>query len=107
VFKEIKSAIDKIKARGGDVVFIRTPASGPMEDATMAAYPREVYWDALLAYTGIPGIHYRDYPQTSRFVCPEWSHLSSVDALTYTQHLARILQTEKGWRFPRTPTTKL
>jgi len=98
VFKEIKTSVDKIRSRGGQVMFIRTPASGPMEDATKAAYPRNKYWDQLLAYTQADGIHYEDDPVTSKMICPEWSHLSSKDAEVYTRALIKSLQS-KGWKF--------
>lgn len=101
VFKEIKTSVDKIRSRGGEVIFVRTPASGPMEEATKAAYPRNIYWDGMLKYTNTQGIHYADYPATAHFICPEWSHLSSKDAISYTKQLARILQDEKRWRFPK------
>jgi len=105
VFKEIKTSIDKIRSRGGQVIFTRTPASGPMEDATKAAYPRKKYWDQLLAYTKTDGIHYEDDPVTANMICPEWSHLSSSDAIIYTQALIRSLQS-KGWKFKNTNTIK-
>ncbi|MBA2500292.1 MAG: hypothetical protein H0V30_11250 [Chitinophagaceae bacterium] len=97
----VKSAVDKIKSRGGQVLFVRTPASGPMEVGTRAGYPRDQYWDQLLKYTNSPGIHYEDYPETSGFICPEWSHLAPKDAVTYTQHLIKTLRTEKNWSFAK------
>jgi hypothetical protein len=96
VFAEIRSSVDKIKSRGGDVIFIRTPSSGPMAAAENAAYPRRNYWDALLSYTQTGGIHYADYPETKNMVCPEWSHLAPPDVIKYTDHLVKRLG-EKGW----------
>jgi hypothetical protein len=100
VFREVKEAIDKIRARGGQVVFVRPPSSGTFLESESAAYPRIKYWDAMLAFTNTPGIHFADYASTSNFTCPEWSHLTPEDVLTYTRELVRILETEKGWRFP-------
>ncbi|HMJ48786.1 MAG TPA: hypothetical protein VK498_15750 [Ferruginibacter sp.] len=96
VFKQVKSNIDKIKSRGGRVIFVRTPASGPFEAATKITHPRSKYWDPMLAYTNTEGIHYSDYPATDHFICPEWSHLSPSDAITYTTELVKTLK-EKGW----------
>jgi hypothetical protein len=59
---------------------------------------RDKLWDPLLAITNTPGIHFKDYPETSNYVCPEWSHLSYADAINYTTHLVRQLQ-QKGWTF--------
>ena len=62
VFKEMKDAADKIRARGGKVVFVRMPSSGTYWESESAAYPRDQYWEPLLKYTNTPGIHYADYP---------------------------------------------
>lgn len=104
VFKEVKDAIDKIRARGGQVVFVRPPSSGGFLETENAVYPRKDYWDEMLKYTNTPGVHYLDYPKTANFVCPEWSHLAPADVITYTDELIRILQEEKGWRFPKMAT---
>jgi hypothetical protein len=96
VFKELKSAIDKIKARGGKVLFVRTPSSGGYIETENIVYPRQAYWDAMLDYTQTEGIHFTDYPETSNFICPEWSHLSSRDVLIYTKELIKELN-QKSW----------
>ena len=106
VFKEIKTGVDKIKARGGEVIFVRTPSSGVYIETEQVAYPRKEYWDGLLAYTGCKGIHFEDYPEIAHFICPEWSHLNSADAVIYTKTFIRILEQEKGWKFPNTSKTQ-
>lgn len=105
-FKQIKTFTDKIRSRGGSVVFVRPPSNGDYLETENRVFPRQAYWDRLLAYTNVSGIHYADYPQTAHFVCPEWSHLAPKDGVKYTTQLVRILQEEKGWRFPKksTPT---
>ncbi len=95
----IKVATDKIKSRGGQILFIRNPSSGPMLQNEMKGFSRTHYWDRLLAVTGCPGIFYADYPSLSHFVCPEWSHLKPADAVIYTKSLIGILQKNKGWTF--------
>lgn len=101
IFNSVKVNIDKIKGRGGEVLFIRPPSSGQVLQTELKKYPRNLYWDRLLAFTGCPGIHFSDYPATSHFECPEWSHLSKDDAAIYTGNLIKILQEEKGWTFSR------
>lgn len=96
VFKQVKAYIDKIKSRGGKVLFVRTPASGPFEYASKITHPRSKYWDPMLAYTQTDGIHYSDYPGTDHFICPEWSHLTPADAIIYTTGLVKTLK-EKHW----------
>ncbi len=95
----IKVATDKIKSRGGQVLFIRNPSSGPMRENEVKGFARAQYWDKLLAVTGCQGIFFSDYPSLSSFVCPEWSHLKPADAKIYTRELIKILQKDKGWTF--------
>jgi len=99
--KETSAAIDKIRSRGGNVVFVRPPSSGGVLESEKLRYPRQLYWDSLLEYTRTPGIHYADYPETAHLACPEWSHLAPKDAVTYTRHLIDVLQSEQGWTFPK------
>jgi hypothetical protein len=67
-------------------------------------FPREKYWNRLLAATGCPGIHYADYPAMAHFICPENSHLSLTDAKIFTVSFIKILQEEKGWQFAQSAT---
>jgi hypothetical protein len=97
---QIKKSIDKIKSRGGQVIFVRPPSSGEFLAAEKKVYSRDQYWEKLLAYTNCTGIHFEDYPETAEMICPEDSHLSSIDAVTYTEHLVKVLKNEKGWSFP-------
>lgn len=96
ILDEIKIAVNKIQARGGRVIFVRTPSSGPMAEGENQKYPRNKYWDVLLKHTNTHGIHYKDYPQTASLICPEWSHLAPKDAILYTEHLVKLLH-QKGW----------
>lgn len=102
-FNTVKVAVDKIKARGGQVIFVRTPSSGPFLMGEKKGYPREQYWDQLLKVTGCPGIHFADYPVIDHFQCPEFSHLSTQDAVIFTKEFIRILNQEKGWAFAKLP----
>lgn len=99
IFKEVKDAVDKIRSRGGIVVFVRPPSSGDFLETENTVYPRADYWDEMLRYTNTPGIHYLDFPKTANFICPEWSHLLPEDVITYTKELVRILKEEEGWKF--------
>ncbi len=97
----VKTAVDKIKARGGQVLFVRTPSSGGFKMGELKFFAREKYWDRLLAFTNCPGIHYADYPAIDHFICPEDSHLSLSDASVFTKNIIKILSEEKGWKFPK------
>jgi hypothetical protein len=96
IFNSVKMDVDKIKARGGQVLFVRTPSSGFYREMELKGYPRAEYWDRLLALTGCKGIYFKDYPATANFVCPEWSHLSPADAVSYTKAFITELS-EIGW----------
>jgi len=99
VLKGIKMSVDRIRSRGGRVIFVRPPSSGNLLVNEERIYPRQQYWDRLLEYTHVPGIHFLDHPAIAHFSCPEWSHLSPEDAVTFTRYLVEILQDEKGWTF--------
>ena len=101
LLQQTKAAIDKIKSRGGKVIFVRPPSDGPYREMENRLYSRQKYWDYLLTYTNCQGIHYADYPGTAKLICAEWSHLALPDAATYTTQLVKILQEEKGWTFPK------
>ena len=97
IFNSVKEDIDKIRSRGGDVLFVRPPSSGLYKEAELKGFPRSAYWDRLLAFTGSKGVHYSDYPATAEMICPEWSHLCPADAVIYTKSLVKALKEEKGW----------
>jgi hypothetical protein len=101
MFARVKTAVDKIKARGGDVIFVRTPSTGRYFMGENMGYPRQKYFDKLLEVTNCKGIHFLDYPAISHLQCPEFSHLSRADATVFTKELVRVLHDEKGWLFPK------
>lgn len=96
IFTEVKTAVAKIKARGGKVIFIRTPSSGGYWATEPIKYPRAEYYDKLPAITNCGSIYFKDYPDMKDFVCPEWSHLTPADAVLYTKALIGHLK-EQQW----------
>ena len=96
VLEDVRLYINKIRSRGGRVMFVRTPSSGPMWEAEEKKYPRNQYWERMLSYTGSEGIHFKDDPVTAQMICPEWSHLAPQDVITYTKQLIQSLR-DKGW----------
>lgn len=96
IFTEVQTAVAKIKARGGRVIFTRTPSSGGYWAHEPLRWPREEYYDKLLSLTGCAGIHFKDYPELKDFTCPEWSHLKPADAVLYTKGLIKILE-QQHW----------
>jgi hypothetical protein len=94
---DIKKNTDKIKARGGDVIFVRTPSSGAFRQMELAGFARSRYWDQLLKVTGCPGIHFEDDAATRNLICPEFSHLNRADAKVYTTAFIKNLSQHEGW----------
>lgn len=103
ILNATKQSVDQIRARGGRVVFIRTPSDGPYYEAEKQMFPRALYWDRLLAYTQTPGIYFEDYPNLTRYRCPEWSHLTPDDAIRFTQDLIPIVGQKLGLPLHRQP----
>jgi hypothetical protein len=100
ILNNVRSCTNRIIARGGQVLFVRTPSSGPFRDGENKFFPREKYWDRLLKSTNSTGIHFEDYKEIADFQCPEFSHLSQPDAVIFTKQFIKILTEEKGWKFP-------
>jgi hypothetical protein len=90
-------AVEKLRRRGGKIVFIRFPHSGELKALEDKLNPRSRDWERLLKETNAPGIYFEDYPELATFTCPEWSHLSAGDSVEFTKrlvpHLLATLQT--------------
>jgi len=87
----VANDVAKIRARGGDVVFVRFPASGPAYWSEARGFPRSLSWEPLLRNTGATGINFADYPQLQGYNLPEWSHMSAADAPRFTKALATLV----------------
>ncbi len=92
--RETVAAVKKIRARGGEVVFIRPPSTGPYLAREEGRAPRAATWDRLIAETGSFGIHFADYPDMQGLELPEWSHLTREDAARYTRAYVGVLLRE-------------
>jgi len=93
-----KAAVDKIRSRGGDVVFIRPPSAPELRVNEEAQVPKEKGWDVLLRNTHSIGIHIDELPAARGLTLPEWSHLSRRCATVFTDIYVRRL-TELTPRF--------
>lgn len=94
VIAEVKANIDKIRARGGDVVFVRLPYAGAYTGVEDGGFPRERFWDRLVTETDSVGVSWHDWPALQGYDLPEWSHLSASEATRYTRALVPILYGE-------------
>ena len=95
-FQNTAKAVEKLRARGGRIVFVHFPHSGQLKELEDRLNPRTRDWERLLKETGAPGIYYEDFPELSGFDCPEWSHLSAGDSVEFSKrlvpHLRKALQ---------------
>ena len=87
LFADVTAAVEKIRSRGGKIVFVRFPHTGGLKELEDRITPRDKTWDPLLRMTGTPGIYYSDFPELSGFNCPEWSHLSAGDSVEFSKRL--------------------
>lgn len=84
-------AVRRIRARGGDVIFIRPPSAPELRKVEDGRLPRKKGWDRLIAGTHAQGIHFDDLPAAQGLVIPEWSHLSRKCATVFTDAYVRRL----------------
>jgi hypothetical protein len=87
----VRRSADRIRERGGRVIFVRFPSSGALRQLEDEVTPRAQFWERVLTDTASPGVHFEDDPGLSGFACPEESHLSPDDAIVFTRRLARLL----------------
>ena len=104
IFESVKADVDKIRTRGGDVVFVRAPSTAIWREVENGGFPRERFWDPLLEYTNTGGVHFEDNAALQGLELPEWSHLSASEAEKYTEALAplvlKALETREGVKDP-------
>jgi hypothetical protein len=91
-FTDVSAAVEKIRARGGKIVFVRFPHTGGLKELEDKIMPRAQTWDPLLQMTHAPGIYYSDFSELSGFNCPEWSHLTAGDSVEFTKRLVPHLR---------------
>jgi hypothetical protein len=84
-------AIGRIRARGGDVVFIRPPSSPQLRVNEEQRIPRARGWDQLVQRTAAVGVHADDLAAAQGLVLPEWSHLTRACAAVFTDAYVRQL----------------
>lgn len=94
IVETTRQDVERIRARGGDVVFVRPPSAGPLRENEARRIPRAWGWDRLLRATGAFGIHFEDYPEMQNLDLPEWSHLSRESAARFTRAYATTLAQE-------------
>ncbi len=86
-FRETAQHIARIRERGGHVVFVRLPVTGPLMEREEMLAPRAHTWERLVHENGVPAIDFAEHDELRAFDCPEWSHLSAEDSVEFTRRL--------------------
>ena len=95
-FDRLKDAIAAINKRGGKVIFIRFPINDEGWRHDEKYFPRSRYWDPLEKSLGVTLLHSLDYPDLSRFDCPDGSHIDYRDKKALTTELSTVLKKHYG-----------
>jgi hypothetical protein len=91
--RHIRRLADRIRARGGDVVFYRSISTGAPRELERRHLPREEFDDRFAAaLDGYLFIHFEDHAGLREYDCPDGTHLDSRQAGPHTVALARLLK---------------
>lgn len=103
VISTSREDVNRIRQRGGEVVFVRPPSSGPVLTNEKLRAPRNRVWERLINEIGAVGVHFEDDPRTTNLDLPEWSHLTRADARIFTHTYVDKLTEQVGWLQQRLP----
>jgi hypothetical protein len=103
--ERMAKAVAKLRARGVKVLFVRMPSGGEYLAYENREFPRARTWNALLAATAAPGIHFEDYPQLQGDYLPEWSHMTRAGGERFTAALYGIIANQFWGATATTPAT--
>lgn len=84
---EIEGFVDRIQARGGQVVFLRMPSSGARLALEEEYHPKAAYWDRLATTTRGVWMHPADMGKDQHWESPDQSHLDFRDTISFTNAL--------------------
>lgn len=91
---DLRPLYAQLRQRGGHMVLVRMPTTGAHWQVDERMAPKATYWDTLEGLTGIPTLHFLDYPALSKFDCPDTSHLDARDVTEFTRTLSQIFRTK-------------
>jgi hypothetical protein len=94
--KPVIEAAERIRARGGDVVFVTLPVAGKLVEMETRYMPRADYWDAFGKLPGVRAVHYEDVPEWQALELPDRSHVTPEGRAILTKGLIAELQ-RHGW----------
>jgi len=97
IIDETRKHVAMIRARGGEIVFVRAPSAALYLESERQGQPRARTWDRLIAVTGTYGIHFEDHASMRGLEVPEWSHLSGESQLIFTRAYVELLMRDVPW----------
>lgn len=83
--------INDFKARGGNIIFIEHYAEDEWNKHSNRMLPRKEVWDRFVATANCLAYHFEDYEFMSKYTLPDWSHMNSEDAKSYTKDMVNQL----------------
>lgn len=93
---EVRTWIEALRDRGGDVVFVNLPVQGRLVEMETRYMPRREYWDAFARVSGVRAMHYEDVPEWAALELPDRSHVRREDRVALTLGLMSALD-RRGW----------
>jgi hypothetical protein len=97
VAAETRTYVDRIRARGGEVLLLKPPSDGDFLAWELELAPRARVWDRLVREAGVVGLHWEDHPDMRGLDIPEWSHLTRASATRYTRAYVREAVAQLPW----------
>lgn len=94
----VNRMVADVRARGGDVMFVRMPVDGDVREREERIVPRVKYWDRFAAGVDAVAIHYADHPELAHFELPDGSHLDQRDIADFSTALGEVLVRERAKR---------
>ena len=89
--------IERLRARGAEVVWVRPPSIGPLFASERVRFPRRQVWDRLVHETASVDVHFEDHAFTRDLWLPDWSHLHRSAASAFTEGYVRVLAERVDW----------
>jgi len=90
---KLRGRVERITNRGGKVIFVALPLAGFGREYNLKRFPREQFFDRLIAESGATaGIYFMDYAVLRDLVPPDGSHLDQSDIGRFTEAFVGILQ---------------
>lgn len=84
----VEPLVERIRARGGEVVFLRVPVAPALYAVDDHFFPKEKYWDRMTEATTAVVLHFEDMPGMADLDFPDLSHLNYSEAPRFTLALA-------------------